>query len=76
MSVIEVIDRLRPLLQLKGLLGRQKPNWNRALDLLSMRLNMKFVDALLVAITEIEGHEVATFDRGIQRHASISIYSE
>ncbi len=76
MNVVDVIDRLRPLLQLKGLLGRQKAQWNRALDLLAMRPNMKFVDALLVAIAENDSLEVATFDRGMQRYSSISINAE
>lgn len=75
MRMIDVVDRLRPLLQVNGLHAANKRHWDHALDLLEQRPGLKFVDALLVAIAIAENHELATFDRALSRYPGISIYS-
>lgn len=61
----DVRARLRPLLLMRGCRFDAKRLCLRALDLWEQHPTLSFPDSLSAAYSELEGHELATFDRDL-----------
>lgn len=71
LSAPEVVDRLKPILELPSCKMPGKRLYLRALDIAGSFPTLGFVDALTVATSEQPGIELATFDSDFDRFATI-----